>query len=559
MRNTFVYLLLVFIASVVSCYSNDGEDESLAQSQIMRFESVDFKGLYVGETRTKVVKIFNTTEDDITITKVFLGNFDEGTESDEFKIVKMSEFKALRLRPEHCLQVEIEFRPQKLGDKLANLIVYTRELQDDMIYSLKGLCCDELEFVTPEKLPSVRYLEEYEVTFESKGGDGKYTFEVDRANKFFHDKSVWLDFKDNKIFGTAYETGEYEFDLYVHDGSGHTVKRTFTLLIENIYADLKRSRDDKDTQFAFRKGDEIGQFIVNLEHEGNIPLRINSIELSGSGYDSGETKIVKMPNLPHVVEVKGKVQVIIDVKSNLLHWQDVKLHVKHDGARKEFAVELHWDIYRENKYTFILNRSESMSEFYRPEIQTVMDGNGNVAPYPSKWQQVQTLTSSFIMALREYEQYDIISFTSKVYHAFRQFKTADNGNKGAGIGWIFNQNPAKQIVSHSVDISDSDINITPEFALFEALKSAFNDYDIPETIILMTDGVIELKFDWNFRMFFKQAGFTVKLLSKTKKWIAERERDYKEFEFKIVCVDKDASTFLKLLERLPNTTLKCSN
>ena len=122
-----------------------------------------------------------------------------------------------------------------------------------------------------------------------------------------------------------------------------------------------------------------------------------------------------------------------------------------------------------SSFILVIDRSGSMSSSFNGGFP-VMDGNGNVVPYPSRWQGVQSEASSCVMAMSDDDTFELISFNSSTYFCFSMMKEANNGNKGAAIGWLY-----------SISAGGGTMYYNPLYA-------AYNNYGAVDTILFLTDG-----------------------------------------------------------------------
>jgi len=120
-------------------------------------------------------------------------------------------------------------------------------------------------------------------------------------------------------------------------------------------------------------------------------------------------------------------------------------------------------------FVLVLDRSGSMCSNFSGGFP-VMDGNGNVIPYPNRWQAVQSEACSCIMAMTEEDSFDLITFNSNTYICFSVLKEANMANKGSGIGWMYN------------------INAGGGTRFYGPLNAAYTSYGPVDTILFLTDG-----------------------------------------------------------------------
>jgi len=122
-----------------------------------------------------------------------------------------------------------------------------------------------------------------------------------------------------------------------------------------------------------------------------------------------------------------------------------------------------------SSFILVLDRSGSMSSTFGGGMP-IYDGNGNVIPYPNRWQATQSETASCINAMTKDDSFELITYATQVYICFGMLKVAENGNKATAIGWIYGQG--------TTGCTNS----------YDALKAAYNSYGQFDTCLFMSDG-----------------------------------------------------------------------
>ena len=311
-------------------------------------------------------------------------------------------------------------------------------------------------------------------------------------------------------------------------------------------AELTRDISDIDADFVFDRNNVTGFFVVNLIAEGHSSLSIDSIILSGAGFDSGEAKIYNQPTTPFKMRNGKKAKIIIKVVSNLESSSSVRLVVIHSGYNPTFEKEFKWEVDNApHSFLFVLDRSGSMSKSF-PMKPPVNDRSGNCVPTPNYWQKTQSEIAHKINKLTEKDSFDVITFATSIYICFSTLKHATTGNKGTAIGWIYNQ------------------GTRDESNMYDALKAAFDNYGQVDIIALLSEGNPDIALSLGlghcssglYQQTFRRTFLQSRILKDVGTWINEQKTFFNYFEFKVIQIGGILRPFMQLLGSLPNSSYK---
>ncbi|MCD4656164.1 MAG: hypothetical protein K8S87_01335 [Planctomycetes bacterium] len=301
-------------------------------------------------------------------------------------------------------------------------------------------------------------------------------------------------------------------------------------------ATLSRDSTNDDIEFVFDRNNDKGYFVVDLIAEGDTTLTIDSIILSGAGFDSGEATIIRQPTTPFKMRNGNVAKIVIKVVSKLENSSSVTLTVIHSGNNSTFENEFKWEVDNSpHTFLFVLDRSASMSKRF-PMKPPINDRSGNAVGTPNCWQKTQSEIANRVSELTEKDSFDVITFATSIYICFAKLKKATNGNKAIAVAWIYNQ------------------GTTGKSNMYDGLKAAFHNYGQVDIIALLSGGEADtaLSLGWGN----KECESLVKprILKDVKTWINKQKAKFNHFEFKAIQIGGKQNSFMTLLGSLPNST-----
>jgi hypothetical protein len=298
------------------------------------------------------------------------------------------------------------------------------------------------------------------------------------------------------------------------------------------YANLYRNQNDVDPNYRFDSTNDTGMYTVNLIAEGDISLTVNSISLSGAGFNSGEATLLSQPSLPLIMHDGDTFQIVIKVESKLDDNRSVTLTVGHTGYNLEYNKTFSWAA-GPASYIFVLDKSGSMSASFNGNIN-VKDENGNILRYPNRWQATQSLAADKISALPSNATFDVITFATNIYICFSMKKTASNGNKASAISWIYNQ------------------GTTGCTNGYDGLKAAFSNYGQVDSIEFITDGYMNTALSIGCGACACSGWICNRIITDATPWIQAQAALYSYFELKAIQIGGSPFAFMTQLGSLQN-------
>ncbi len=421
---------------------------------------VGFQHSYIGEKRTLDFSIINDDTRALTVTSISFTDLDPNVSPEEFKIIKGWDGNQLIVEPHKFKKITVEFDPISHGYKSLYLIVSIAESDFVAEAMLAAFCCEHINIINPAILPNGEHGIEYKIKLESVGGNGRAYAVVEGELP----EGLELKFMSPYIEGTPTEHGDFEFTIQVWDSAGHTNSKVFKLHVN--YAMLYRDPFDVDPEFVFDRYNYKGTFTVNLIAEGDIPLEIISIELTGLGVRSNEARISRN-TVPTVMHNGETARIDVSVVSDLDDSRYVTLTIEHSGYNTDYILHLGWEIIHQQRKVFILDVSSEMGD---PYSGIVYDLNHNVIPNPTKLLAAQTLIAECISKLHPGDSFDVIIFEDLVGACFGGLWDANTYNRDFATNWVYSQN----VMNYN--------------NLYDALMSAYNYYGVLDSVELFTIG-----------------------------------------------------------------------
>ena len=486
---------------------------------------VRFDDSYIGEKRRFPISVINTDTKQLTIRSVELKNFGADTVSKEFSIFNGWNGSSQTLNPGQQFLITVEFNPVSVNSKSATLSVKIAESTFEFSTYLTGNCCDYISISTTRILPTGERGVLYSQSLSAIGGDGIYTFTVPNSNL-----PDGLKLVGDKIEGVLLSDGDFGFSINVTDSLGHFAYKTFQLHVN--YAKLIRNPSDVDTTYLFDKTNDTGFFTVNLIAQGNIDLTINSLSLSGDGYSSGEATFLSKPTVPKTMHPGDTIQVVLKVESLLDVGRSVILVANHTGYNSESRFEFSWSVY--HSYIFVIDRSGSMSASFNGGFP-VYDQNGNVVPYPNRWQVIQSEIAKRINQLDSKSKFEVITFETNANTVFGALREATSNNKNSAISWIYSQSASGCTNG------------------YDGVKAALNSYGQVDIVEFYSDGYMNTALSIGCSA-CNCNNITNRMVTDTRSWVQYQVSLSSNFSFKIVQVGGIPFTFMLQLGALPNST-----
>jgi len=185
-----------------------------------------------------------------------------------------------------------------------------------------------------------------------------------------------------------------------------------------------------------------------------------------------------------------------------------------------------------------LDRSGSMSSNFNAG-HPIYDSNGNLIPYPSRWQAIQSETANLVgMMDEEEDSFDIVTFETNVYVCFSELRKATPDAKAQAIAWIYAQGTAGCTNS------------------YDALRAAFTNYGQVDTIIFMSDGYPNTALSLGCGGCACSSWIGSRILSDVRSWLQSQVSMYQGFTFLVMQMGGSPIPLMQQLGQLPNSTFK---